>query len=166
AFRLSGNTLLRAVGETTQLTATATFSAGSTRDVTSETEWTSNAPAYFSLSSGLVTAIALGYGGIQARFQSRAAGISVTVTPPGTSVYYGGAREPGNSGIPDVRVLETMSNQTRATDRDGNYQIAGLAGARLRFEKDGFELVEVTAEPASAPAVYAEAAMQRFVRIT
>src|SRR4030095_3147881 len=41
-----------------------------------------------------------------------------------------------------------------------------LAGARLRFEKDGFELVEVTAEPASAPAVYAEAAMQRFVRIT
>ena len=168
SIRLTGNNVLRAVGETSQLTLTGTFSDGTTRDVTTEAVWTSSRSAYFSVSAGRVTALAFGVGFISVNFQGRSSGIQMFGTPPNTYVFWGRTREPGNSGVSGVRVVETMSSRSEVTDANGEYQFAGLATARLRFEKDGFEVVEMAPAPPAAPAppgVFVDAALQRIVRI-
>lgn len=54
--RISGTTSLTARGQTSQLSATATFSDGSTRSVTQEAEWTTSNDTVATVSGGLVTA--------------------------------------------------------------------------------------------------------------
>jgi hypothetical protein len=168
AIRVTGSNVLRAVGETSQLTAHGMFSDGTTRDVTAEATWTSSNSSRFSVSAGTVTALSLGMGSISARFQNRSSGIQVFATAPNTYVFHGRAREPGLGGIPGVRVVDTMSNRSELTDLNGDYQFADLTTARFRFEKEGYEPAEVApATPAAtlSPGVFAEAALQRVVRI-
>jgi hypothetical protein len=168
SLRIVGSNVLRAVGETSQLTATGTFSDGTTRDVTPEAAWTSLNPSRFRVSAGTVTALAFGVGSISVTFQGRSSGIQMFATPPNTYVFHGRAREAGSGGVSGVRVVETMSNRSELTDQNGNYQIADLTTARFRFEKEGYELAEIApATPAATapPGVYAEAALQRVVRL-
>jgi len=166
-LRVAGNNLLRSVGETSQLTATGTYSDGTTRDVTAETTWRSWHPSRLGVSAGLVTVLALGQSSILVNLQNRGTSIQVFATPPNTYVFYGRAREPGLSGISGVRVSETMSNQSAQTDQEGEYQFAGLTAGRFRFEREGYELVEIgPITPTTAfPGVFVEAALQKVVRI-
>src|SRR5688500_4998826 len=106
--RVTGSSVLRAVGETSQLTASGTFSDGTTRDVTAEATWASSSLSRFSVSAGTVTALAFGVGSISVNLQGRSSGIQMFATPPNTYVFHGRAREPGSSGVPTVRVVEAM----------------------------------------------------------
>ncbi len=71
-------------GDTQQLTAVATYSDGSTRDVTSDpaVTWTSSAPSKATVSAtGLVTAVATGSSNVKATYQGNDSGnCSVTVS--------------------------------------------------------------------------------------
>ena len=168
SMRVTGSDVLRALGETSQLTATGTYSDGTTRDVTAEARWTSSSSSHLSVSAGTVTALAFGAGFISANLLNRGNGIQMVATPSNTYVVQGRAREPGSSGIPGVRIVETMSTRSELTDANGSYQFAGLTAARFRFEKEGYELVEVApASPAASavPVVYVDTALQRVVRL-
>jgi len=160
--RVSGNSALTAIGETTQLRAIADYSDGTTKDVTAEALWTSDRPASFTVSSGVVTVVDFGLANILARVQVRSGSIQVTATSPNTLVFIGRVREPGNSGIGNVQVLDTISKRAVVTSESGEYVVANLREALFRVEKDGFESVEIKGAPFPA---YGDIPMQRFVRL-
>ena len=69
---VSGTAAFSAVGETRQLTATATMSNGSTQNVTSQATWQSSNVAIVTVNaSGLATAVGSGTASITATYQSR-----------------------------------------------------------------------------------------------
>ena len=158
---VSGSSALTAIGQTTQLRAMADYSDGTTRDVTSEALWTSEKPANFVVSSGVVTVVDFGLASILARVQVRTGSIQVTATPLNTFIFVGRVREPGNSGIANVQVLDTESKRTVLSSEFGEYAFANLRDARFRAEKDGFESVEIRGTPFPS---YGDIPMQRFVR--
>jgi hypothetical protein len=84
SFTITGNASVPAVGQTSQLTATATLSSGSAQNVTTEATWQSSNTAVATVSSsGLVSA--QGYGGatITAAYQGMNAQTTFTVTVAG-----------------------------------------------------------------------------------
>lgn len=165
ALRITGNDALVAVGQTSQLAAIATYSDGTTKDVTEEATWTSVKPAYFVVSSGLVTVLGFGLGSVSASALQKVATLTMVATPPGTFVFRGRARDPGDGGISGVRVFEANSNRTQVTDETAEFQFAAIAAARLSFSKDGYEPLEgVIGSP--APATYMNVAMQPVVHLT
>ena len=161
-----GGPVMRAIGETARLTAIATFNDNTTRDVTAESSWTSANANLFSVSAGLVTVVGYGLGEIRASFGGRTGFRQVAATPPNTFIFYGRAREPGMSGLPSVRVVETGSNRSVTTDAAGDFQIAALASARtFKFDKDGYENTEIVPDTPQGDTIFVESAMQRVVRL-
>ena len=68
---------------TQQLTATVTFSSGTTMDVTDECTWTSSDEAVATVSeSGLVTAAGVGECTVTATYQGLSGQSEITVTDP------------------------------------------------------------------------------------
>ena len=80
AITVAGNAALKA-GQTSQLTATVSFTDGTSRDATNVAKWTSNVPSVATISStGLVTAYAAGSANMTASFQTYPGSLVVTVT--------------------------------------------------------------------------------------
>ena len=162
---LSGNNALTAIGDTTQLVGMASWSNGTTRDVTAEITWTSEDPSIVTISSsGLATAVAFGVARINAKYEPPNGGIwrvNISVTPTGTVAVAGDVREPGQGALAGVRVLEPVSGKSTLTNQSGAYMLSGLAGTRLRFAKDGYEPGELDI----APDHTAYMRMQRIVRM-
>ena len=145
---ISGNIPLTKIGETAQLTATATLSDHTTKDVTSNGTWQGGDARVVTVSpGGLLTVVGFGATWTSFTYQARGAGISVTVTPSGTFVIAGRVREPGASGIANVRVVDTMSGRSVTTDSDGNFSLAELPRLQAHFkvEKEGYEPAEMDA---------------------
>src|SRR4051812_32596200 len=89
---VTGKSTLSAVGETSQLTATATLLDGTLRDVSSTTSWWSTDDLVMTVSSkGLVAVVRLGTATIYAQFQQTTF-LSVTATVPGTFIVAGVAQ--------------------------------------------------------------------------
>ena len=166
AVAISGNTGLQAVGDTAQLTATATFSDGTTADVTRSAAWSSTYGIVATVdSTGVVTARGLGLTSIFARYPSSGPGrtgiAQVTVTPAGTFAMTGRVREPGAGGLSGARVLHIDSGQSGTSDTNGLVALGGLTGgARLRISKDGYENSEITGVSG-----FFDAPLQRVVRL-
>jgi uncharacterized protein YjdB len=70
------------IGQTQQLTATATFSDGSTKDVTYSATWSQDSAAVTVSSTGLVTAAAEGSATVSARFDSVDGVATISVSKP------------------------------------------------------------------------------------
>lgn len=78
---VSGGTILSSVGQTVQLIATATFSDGTTQNVTTTSTWqSSNSGAATVSSGGLVTAVATGTVTITATYQGKAGTATVVLS--------------------------------------------------------------------------------------
>lgn len=74
-------------GTTRQLTATATFSDGSTQDVTNLASWNSTVPGVAAVSAtGLVTTVGAGQSFMEASFGGRTGASRVTVTVPDPTI--------------------------------------------------------------------------------
>jgi hypothetical protein len=170
---IDGNTALTAIGQTSQLTARATFSDGTVKDVTSATQWTSTQPSVITISAkGLVTVVQLGRSDILASYSGQLASVVMLATQPGTFVVTGRVREPGQGGgngigggpgLASVRVLDTLSGSSTMTNGVGDFSLGGLtSAAHLRFEKDAYESVEM--DPILNQEIYLP--MQRIVRVT
>jgi hypothetical protein len=82
SITLSPQTLAMPLGTTQQFDAVATYSDGSTQDVTSTATWTSSSASATVNSTGLVTAAALGTSTIQVSSGSQSSSTSVTVGSP------------------------------------------------------------------------------------
>ena len=163
---LAGNLALTAVGQTSQLTATATFADGSTKDVSKESQWFAYLSGVATIASdGVVTAHGLGATSFFVRYPltvpSKIQGARITVTPPGTFAVDGWIREPGVGGVPNARVTNTASGQSTLTTSDGEYSMGGLTTGHFSVTKDGYESGEFDA----AADISDETAIQRVVRI-
>jgi hypothetical protein len=161
--RIAGNTSLTAVGETSQLTTSASFGDGTEKDVTAETIWTSSDPTVATVSAGLVTVQRFGATTVGARYQNRFHAVVLRPTPAGTFVVAGRAREPGQGGIAGVTVTDTISLRSASTDSDGYYSLASLPRreTRLTFSKDGHEPAELNATQET----FGDVPLQRIIRV-
>jgi hypothetical protein len=161
---VTGNTSLAAIGETSQMTASATLSDGTTKNVTSDASWSSTNQSVVTVSpTGVVTCVAFGVAFVQAAFNGRSSSsLQVTATPAGTFIVLGRVREPGNSGIGQVQVLETQSGQSTLTNSDGIYSMGGLTASHLRLEKGGFEVAEFDAIPNQS----SDTPLQKVIRLS
>ena len=151
SLQVTGNTNLTNVGQTSQLTATAGFVSGASRDVTSETLWHSFNPEVATVSaSGLLTAVTLGRALINASFttwanpafQTRAMNREVLVLPSGTFIVRGRVNEPANLDIWNARVEVVDGPQAgrfTMTNSFGLYELYGLSGdIRVTVTKEGY----------------------------
>ena len=160
---ISGNVALTRIGETAQLTATATLSDNTTKNVTADGSWHSGDPRIVTISpTGLLSVMGFGSTWTSFTYQSRSAGVTVAATPSGTFVIAGRVREPGVGGLTSVPVVDALSGRVAVTDSDGLFSLAELPRlqAHLKVEKDGYEPVEldVTTTNVDLP-------LQRVVRL-
>ena len=136
--------VLRAPGETGQLTVEAFFTNGTSLDRTVEAEWTSQDPGVATVApGGIVTAVGVGATRIDAVFDGKRSTVDVLITPPGTVAFTGLVREPGIGPMTGVLVREMGSNRKTTTDQNGEFRFAGLQKARFRVARDGYEVVEL-----------------------
>jgi hypothetical protein len=161
---VKGNAQLTRIGETSQLTGTATMSDNTTKDVTGSVTWTVNDPRVVNVSpAGLLTVMQFGATYVQAQYQNRYASLSVTATPSGTFVISGRVREPGTGGYPNANVLDTISGRVVTTNSDGLFTIGELPALHGHFkvEETGFEPAEVEATTTNV-----DIPIQHVVRLT
>src|SRR5688500_7211149 len=76
-LRVGGNAALTTIGDTSQLTAIATFSDATEKDVTAEALWTSTEPSFLTVVSGLLTVRRLGVATISARYLNTNSSVTV-----------------------------------------------------------------------------------------
>jgi hypothetical protein len=161
---ISGNVTLSRIGETTQLTATASLSDNTTKNVTSDGKWQWGDSRVATISpSGLLTVVGFGSTWISFTYLSRGAGITVSATPTGTFVIAGRVRQPGAGGFANLLVVDTLSGRSGTTDSDGNFSLAELPRlqAHFKIEKEGYEPVEQDATQTNV-----DLPLQRVVRLT
>ena len=160
---ITGNVTLTAVGQTSQLTATASLSDNTTKDLTTSGRWQWGDSRVITISSGgLVTVVGFGATWISFVYQTRGAAGNVTATLPGTFAIGGRVREPGVGNVPNVTVVDTISGRSATTGSDGEFSIAELPRlpAHIKAEKEGYEPAEVDATQASV-----DLPIQRVVRL-
>ena len=127
-------------GQTARLTATAHYSDGSTRDVTSQASWTSSQVRVATVSAGAVTGVALGRTMIRANFERFSTAMTIVIQPDGTFILKGKVTEPGGVvvGSAAVEVISGPPNQA-ITNSIGDYELFGMAGTFiLRVGKTGY----------------------------
>lgn len=176
SLTLSGNSVMNAIGETSQLTATAGFTDGTTEDVTRQALWTSADPNIVTVTpDGVLTARANGRTAVVAKYPaaappalSRFRSVNAVVTPFGTFSAAGRVREPGASSgdhgtgsIAGALVRQVASGESILTDLSGIYTLVALTDGRLAFSKTDFEPVEID----STRDGFDDVPMQRVIRI-
>jgi Bacterial Ig-like domain (group 2) len=153
-------------GQTTRLIATARYSDGSMKDVTSQAAWTSSQVNVATVSAGAVTGVTLGRTLIRVNFERLFTSLTIVVEPDGTFILKGKVTEPGQVVVGGalVEVISGPPNQA-ITNSAGVYEFFGMAGTFiLRVFKPGYfderRTVEMSADqsldveitPRSAPA--------------
>jgi hypothetical protein len=142
SFHIAGTSTFTAVGQGNQFTATASYSDGSTDNVTKGTIWdvADHSVAQFGL-PGLLTSKQPGETTVSARFGQQSQSAHVLVLPAGTHILNGTVREPGFvvSGA-TVAILDGPSaGLSRMTASDGSYKFYGVAGVvTIRAQKTGY----------------------------
>ena len=110
-------------GQTSQLTATARYSDGSTKDVTGQTNWTSSQGNVATVSAGVVRGVALGRTVIRANFERWSSSMTIIIEPNGTFILKGRVTEPVGVGVggAGVEVLDGPPSKV-TTNSDGFYE--------------------------------------------
>jgi hypothetical protein len=139
---ISGPTTLQALGDTAQLTLTATFSDGSTRNVSTEAGWSVDHPNVVAVSlGGLLTARGYGQCYVTARYGALSARAPMRVIPEGMFLLSGRVTE--ESGVPlrqvQVSVTSSAGEMSTSTSQDGVYQLPARGDVVVRAVIDGFE---------------------------
>lgn len=131
------------LGGTAQFVATARYSDGSSRDVSSEAAWRTQQSLVLTISeTGLATGRSAGETTVSAGFQGRGSTTGqVVVTSPGTYRLLGSVRD---SGLPvsgaEVAVSAGPAEGLTATTVNGTYRLYGVHGdAEVRVRRPGYE---------------------------
>src|SRR5882672_9989405 len=124
---ITGNVALTKIGETSQLTATATLNDNTTKDVTADGRWTVGDARVIAVGvTGLITVVGFGSTSVSCGYQSRGNSLPVIATPPGTFVIAGRLRDPGRGAVPNVSVVDAMSGRSGMSDTSGQFSVAEL----------------------------------------
>jgi len=168
AFSIAGNTLFTAVGQTSQLTATASYADGTTKDVTRSVQWLSFPSGVIVVAAdGVATATAIGPTTVQATYKPT--GVSSPfvrsqaglVKPPGSFVLSGWVREPGVGYPSGVRVFHPASGQVFVSLENRPFALVVPTSTSLLITKDGYEDIALEATPDGEDDV----PLQRVVRV-
>jgi hypothetical protein len=127
-------------GQTARLTATARYTDGSTKDVTSQATWTSSQVNVATVSGGAITGIALGRTTIRVNFERWSTSMTIVIAPDGTFILTGKVTEAGGIAVGGATVerIDGVPNQV-ITNSAGAYEVFGIGGtAILRFGKTGY----------------------------
>jgi hypothetical protein len=170
SIALTGQTSFTAFNQSSQLTAIARFSDGTTKDVTTDPEstWNSEDETVAKVVAGKVTAQAYGTTSVYMWYRTENASLDVRVLPAGNFVLSGTITEPGDLMI-DEAVVEVTGGggiaPRRAISGDGRYAFNGLSGAvTVTVSRDGYvtqsksvtmsedRIVDFELAPTSAPA--------------
>jgi hypothetical protein len=141
---VSGNGRLTAPGQTTQLSAQATMSDGSKRDITATATWQSGDTSIATVSeTGLVAAVGFGFTGIGVRIPAGySQGLTIVVLPAGAYILSGQLSVLGATSAADVRVEiigGPMSGHATMTDLGGHYRFIGVSGVQqVKASKAGY----------------------------
>jgi hypothetical protein len=140
---ISGTSRLTTPGQTTQLTAIATMSDGSEKDVTTTVPWRSDHSNVATVSQGLVTAVDFGAAGIDVALSGNDKLFEILVLPEGTYILSGQCvQDPDHKCLADARVEIVggpMSGRTTMTDQGGNWTFIGVSGVlQVRVSKDSY----------------------------
>jgi hypothetical protein len=161
---MTGTLALTSIGQTSQLTASASYSDQTSKDVTADGNWSTGDSRVATVAAGgLVTVAGFGITTVSVRYLNKGAGGQITATPAGTFALWGRVREPGLSGLPNVSVRDMSSARVATTNSDGAFSFGGLMTStpRLRAERDGYEPYEAIADRS----LYADLPLQRVIRI-
>jgi hypothetical protein len=152
-----------ALGYTQQFTATATYSDGTTQDITQSASWTSSVPNVATVNSvGFASSLLPGTTSVSATLGSvTAAGVltvnppvpvSLTITPPNATVFVGGQQQfaatltYSDGSIVDVSSSVTWSSSNPAVANVGGTGLAvGLAGGSITIGANWGSLVAMAA---------------------
>jgi hypothetical protein len=140
AITVTGGTTLQRPGDEVQLTATARFSDGTTRDISSEASWSVDYTEIVSVArGGLLTARGYGQCNVTVSYASVSARVPVRVMLEGMFALSG--RISDESGLPlwPARVSIALSALSATTNRQGLYTLPGRGDIEVRAEMDGFE---------------------------
>lgn len=170
-----------AVGSTVQLTATGTFSDGSTQNLTSSATWSSSSTIVATITSGLVAGVMAGTATITATSGAVSGNASVTVTTPptlvsiavaptGASITVGGTQQFAATGT--FSDGSTQNLTSTATWSSSNTVVAtinasgmatgmGAGTADITATKDG-----IVSSPATLTVTAAPAATVTVVSVT
>jgi hypothetical protein len=145
AIRVSGPTRV-APGASAEYTATAGFSDGSSKDVTTQATWspTGHFGALYFTGAGTAQAANRGESVVTARLNSKnSAPLTVLVLEPGTFRVSGAVTESAGRALPGVTVeivSGTGAGLQAKTDFRGHYALYGAAGTvELRASAEGFD---------------------------
>jgi hypothetical protein len=136
---------------TMQLTATARLSDGTTRDVTTASQWTSSNPAVATISAvGLLTVVASGDLEARATYQGVTGSMHLTVARTQRFAVSGVAHEvsPDSRLLAGVQVTITDgpdAGQSVVTDANGRFRFAALSAGVVAVEanKGGYDAWKV-----------------------
>jgi hypothetical protein len=132
------------VNQTLQLSAVSGSADGTTRDVTSESQWRSFDTAVATISgTGQLKAGSPGKTAVQAVYSGRIASAEVLVLTSGTFVLQGSILEAGNLPLAGARVEILDGPQAGRTVQmplnRNTYEVYGLSGdVRVRASKEGY----------------------------
>jgi hypothetical protein len=166
---ITGNNALTAVGETSKLTATGTYSDGTTKDISTQCRWsTGDSRVVMVAQDGVITIVGLGRAYVTVNCpdgrQTQSSSIDVTATPVGTFVIAGRVREPGLGGVLDATITDLVTGRTATSDQNGRFSLPVLPSpaVHVRIFKADYE----TRELQSNSGTEIDAAIQQVVRIT
>ena len=134
-------------GQSAQLTAAASFSDGSTRNITDEAVWMVGDPSVLSISkSGFAMAHKTGDVFVRAVLGTIESGQKEVLVLPVGTYKVGGYVEDGEVPVPEARVEVTGGSAaglfavTRPFPSGGSYTLLGVSGnTQFRITKDGYQ---------------------------
>jgi hypothetical protein len=141
---ITGTTSLDHPGETGRLTATATFSDNTSRDVTTEASWVGQDGMIRTDGPGVITGIRYGVGSVSANYRSTPATVQIRVAPAGAFLVTGQVGAPGGFQLAQASVefssrSGTFKTTTGTTVEQLGYYVLPAAGETyMRAERDGF----------------------------
>ena len=139
SLAIGGALALHQPGDTGQLRVTATFSDGTTKDVTAEASW-STSSGVASVSAGLVTALGYGSGTITVSMRAHAQ-VPFRIVPDGAFLIQGKLTDQG-APVAGARVEATCAAGCYAavTDGAGAFWLPGAGDVTLKTTVEGYEI--------------------------
>jgi hypothetical protein len=139
AITIGGRLSIGALGETTQLTATARLSSGTTQEVTSQAQWQCMAGVLTVISPGLVKAERYGWDTISAAYDGRIAHALVRAAPDGVFLVAGFiSTDVDWAARAKVQATSRAGTFTATADGYGFYFVPAAGETTLQIELEGF----------------------------
>ncbi len=153
SMTIGGTTSLDHAGDTGRLTATATFSDNTSRDVTAEASWSVIAGGMVAITGpGLITATGYGLGNVSAIYLTVEGRRQIRVVPAGAFLVEGWVLALGK-GFPGLAqaTLEFSSRSgtyRTTTNESGHYFLPAAGETTMRAARDGFraQVKQITVE--------------------